>query len=176
VRQEGACDRAEVVMTMLSMEDAMQRLQRNAWRGLLVLAVLIGLVGLWALINGIEEDQSVPLGLTGRSPAELAAESPDGYRFADFGVRAGGMGLVVIGGTLASVVVFAFRAMQQWAWWALWALPIWAASSVILVLIMGIAPGQAPPWPMISGTVVGALSAALLLVSAPRFFWRRTDD
>jgi len=31
------------------------------------------------------------------------------------------------------------------------ALPIWAASTVVLILIIGVAPGQAPPWPMISG-------------------------
>lgn len=61
----------------------MQRLQRNAWRGLLTIAVLIGLVGLWALFVGIAEDPSVPLGVTGRTLSELAAESPDGYRFAD---------------------------------------------------------------------------------------------
>lgn len=154
----------------------MRGLQRNAWKGLLVLTLLIGLVGLWALIVGIAEDQSVPLGLTGRSLADLAAESPDGYRFADFGVRAGGMGLVLIGSVLASVVMFAFRPGQKWAWWVVWAMPIWAASTVGLILIIGIAPGQAPPWPMISGIVVGLLSTGLLLVTAPRFLGRRGDD
>ncbi len=56
----------------------MPRLQRNAWRGLLTIAVLIGVVGVWPLLVGIAEDPSVPLGLTGRSLSELAAESPDG--------------------------------------------------------------------------------------------------
>jgi len=36
----------------------MQRLQRNAWLGLLAMAVLIALVGLWALFVGIAEDPS----------------------------------------------------------------------------------------------------------------------
>jgi hypothetical protein len=157
-------------------EDVMRGLQRNAWRGLFVIAVLIGLVGLWALVVGVAEDQSVPLGLTGRNLAELATESPDGYRFADFEVRAGGMGLVVIGAILAGVAAFAFRPGEKWAWWAMWALPIWAASTVVLILVIGVTPGQAPPWPMISGTIVGALSVALLLVCAPGFFGRHTED
>ena len=39
-------------------------------------------------------------------------------------------------------------------------------------LAFGIAPGQAPPTPMISGPIVALLAAALLLVSAPRFVGR----
>jgi hypothetical protein len=154
----------------------MQRLQCNAWRGLLTIAVLIGLVGLWALFVGIAEDPSVPLGVTGRTLSELATESPDGYRFADIEVRAGGMGLVVIGSLLSTVVVFAFRQVRQWAWWAMWVLPIWAASTVVLILIVGVAAGQAPPWPMISGSIFAVFSTALLLVSAPQFFGRQTAD
>lgn len=154
----------------------MQRLQRNAWRGLLVMAVLIGLVGLWALFVGIAEDPSVPVGLTGLTLSELEAESPNGYRFADFGVRAGGMSLVVIGMVFATIVLFAFRQHQPWAWWAMWALPIWGASTVVLILAIGVVPGQAPPWPMISGTIFAVFSAVLLLVSAPQFVGRHTAD
>ncbi|MEO8571972.1 MAG: hypothetical protein ABI553_09780 [Chloroflexota bacterium] len=154
----------------------MQRLQRNAWLGLLVMSMLIGLVGLWALFVRITEDASVPLGLTGRSLSELATESPDGYRFADFGVRAGGLGPVVNGTLLATIVVFAFRQHRRWAWWAMWVLPIWGASAFVLILAIGVSPGQAPPWPMISGSIVAVFSAALLLFSAPRFIGRRAAD
>ena len=154
----------------------MQWLQRNAWRGLLAMAVLIGLVGLWALLVGITEDASVPLGLTGRSLSEIASESPAGYRFADFGVRAGGLGLVVNATLLATIVMFAFRQDRRWAWCAMWVLPIWGASAVVLIVAVGVAPGQAPPWPMISGSIIAVLSAALLLVSASRFFGHATAD
>ena len=146
----------------------MQWLGRNAWLGLLAMSILVGLVGLWALLVGIAEDQSVPLGLTGLTVSQLQAQSPDGSRFADFGVRAGGMGLVVVGTLLASIDVFAFREQQLWAWWALWALPVWGLSTVVLILLIGLAPGQAPPWPMISGTIVAVLSALLLIASAPQ--------
>jgi hypothetical protein len=147
----------------------MHQLRRNAWRGLLAISLLIGLAGLWALLVGITEDQSVPVGLTGLTVSQLQAQSPEAYRFADFGVRAGGMGLVVVAVLLASIVVFAFRQQQPWAWWALWALPAWGISTVLLILVIGVAPGQAPPWPMISGTIVGIVAALLLLVSARQF-------
>lgn len=86
------------------------------------------------------------------------------------------MGLVVIGTLLATIVVFAFRQLRQWAWWAMWVLPIWAASTVALILVVGVAPGQAPPWPMISASVFAVFSTALLLVSAPQFFGRQMAD
>lgn len=126
--------------TELIVRDAMQRLQRNAWRGL------------------------------------LASESPNGYRFADFGVRATGLGLVVTGTALAAIAGFAFRQHRLWAWWVMWVLPIWGISALVLILAIGVSPAQAPPTPMITGPIVAVVSAALLLVSAPRFLGRHTAD
>lgn len=34
----------------------------------------------------------------------------------------------------------------------------------------GVAPGQTPPPPMISGPIIAGIAAAILIVSAPRFF------
>jgi hypothetical protein len=48
-----------------------------------------------------------------------------------------------------------------------------AASVFVLILAVGVAPGQAPPNPMLSGPIIAVLSAAILLVSAPRFFGRQ---
>jgi len=150
----------------------MERLQRNAWRGLLAPSVLIGLVELWALFDGIAEDPSVPLGLTVLTASQLASESPNGSRFADFSVRAGGLGLVVTGTLLATIAMFAFRQHQRWAWWVMWVLPIWRISAFVLLLAVGVSPGQAPPTPMITGPIVVVVSATLLLVSASGFLGR----
>ncbi|HVQ23474.1 MAG TPA: hypothetical protein VMT36_09385 [Candidatus Saccharimonadia bacterium] len=147
----------------------MSWLQRNAWRALLVLVVLIGLVGMWALLVGITEDPSVPLGLTGLTAAQIQTQGEGGYRLADYGVRVGGLCLVVIATLLSAIVVFAFREHRRWAWWAMWVLPIWGAATMLLILALGVAPGQAPPTPLISGLVVVVLSTALLAVSAPLF-------
>ena len=148
----------------------MRWLQRNAWRGLLAMVVLIGLVGLWALLVGVAEDPSVPLGFTGQTAAQIQSEGGGGYRLADYGVRVGGLCLVVITILLSSIVLFAFREHRRWAWWAMWVLPIWGAATMLLILALGVAPGQAPPTPLFSGLVVVALSTALLAVSAP-LFW-----
>jgi cytochrome bd-type quinol oxidase subunit 2 len=147
----------------------MSWLQRNAWRVLLVLVVLIGLVGAWAMLVGITEDPSVPLGLTGLTAAQIQTEGEGGYRLADYGVRVGGLCLLVIATLLSTIVVFGFRERRRWAWWAMWVLPIWGAATMILIIALGVAPGQAPPTPLISGLVVVVLSSLLLVVSAPLF-------
>ena len=144
-------------------------LQRSAWWLLLTMTVLVAVIGLNPVISGINEDASVPLGITGLSASELQVESAQGYRLIDFGVRSGGLDLIMIGALLSTVLVFGFRHNRRWAWWAMWSLPIWAASVFALNLAFGVAPGQAPPSPMISGPIVAVLAAALLLVSAPRF-------
>ena len=61
-------------------------LQRRAWWLLLTMTVLVAVIGLNPVISGINEDVSVPLGITGLSAAELQAESAQGYRLIDFGV------------------------------------------------------------------------------------------
>ncbi len=55
-------------------------LQRHAWWLLLTMTALIAIVGLWALMIGIKEDPSVPLGITGLTASQLEASSPQGYR------------------------------------------------------------------------------------------------
>lgn len=71
---------------------------------------------------------------------------------------------------------------QRHAWWglvvmevtlALFGVTAWAASAFALNLAYGVAPGQAPPPPMISGPIFAVLAAAILLVSLPRF---RSND
>jgi hypothetical protein len=42
--------------------------------------------------------------------------------------------------------------------------------ALVSYLIAGVQPDQPPPPPMISGPILAVLAAAILLVSAPRFF------
>jgi hypothetical protein len=145
-------------------------LQRHAWWLLLAMTVLVAVIGVWPIIQGIKEDASVPLGITGMTASELEAASPQGYRLLDLDARGGGISLIVIGTLLSAILLGAFRQNRPWAWWVMWVLPLWGASVFVLILAIGVAPGQAPPAPMISGPIIAVLSAALLLVSAPRFF------
>jgi len=145
-------------------------LQRHAWWGLLAFTLLILFFGIGDVIIGVEWDPGIPLGLAGLTPAQVANESAPAYRLLDFGVRIGGANLAVISTLLTTVLLVPFRRGERWAWWAMWVLPAWALSVFMLYLAFGVAPGQAPPPPMISGPIFAAISAAILLISAPRFF------
>jgi hypothetical protein len=147
-------------------------LQRRTWWLLLTMTVLIAVLGVWPLILGIKEDASVPLGITGMTASQLEAASGQGYRLLDFEARGGGISLIVIGTLLSAVLLGGFRQNRRWAWWTMWVLPVWGASVFVLILAGGVAPGQPPPTPMISGPIIALLASALLLVSGPRFFGR----
>lgn len=154
----------------------MRWLRGQAWWLLLAMTVLVTLVGIWPIMLGIKEDASVPLGISGMTAAQLEAASAQGYRLLDFQARSGGLALVVIGTLLSVVLLAGFRQNQPWAWWVMWLLPAWAAGVVVLMLAIGVAPGQPPPTPVFSGAVITVLSTTLLLVSAPRFFGARATD
>jgi hypothetical protein len=145
-------------------------IQRHAWRLLLIITVLIAFIGVWPVLLGLKEDASVPLGIAGITATELEATSAAAYRLSDFQARTSGLDLIAMGILLSVVVLRGFRQNRPWAWWTMWTLPGWAAAVSVLILAVGVAPGQAPPNPMISGPIIAVLSAAILLVSVPRFF------
>jgi hypothetical protein len=148
----------------------MTGLRSRAWRGLAALTGLLILFGIGDIALGIEADPGIPVGLTGLTPAALAADSAAGHRLVDFGARAGGLHLVVMGALALVVVLIPFRRGERWAWWAMWSLPAWAAGVFLLNVAYGVAPGHPPPPPMVSGPIFAVVAAALLLVTAPRFF------
>jgi peptidoglycan/LPS O-acetylase OafA/YrhL len=148
-------------------------LQRHAWQLLLALTLLIALIGINPVVNGINEDATVPRGIAGMTAAELAADNAQSFRLIDLQARFTGVDLIVIGLLLSAILVGAFRHHRRWAWWAMWLLPFWGASVFGLILATGIAPGQTPPNPFFSGLVVAVLASAMLLASAPLFFGPR---
>jgi hypothetical protein len=148
----------------------MRWLERHAWWGLLVFAVVIVIFGVTDLAAGPAADVGIPLGLTGMTPAQLEAESAAAYRLFDISTRANGWSLAIMGLMASTILVFAFRKDRPWAWWAMWLLPIWSAGVFVFYIVAGIRADQPPPPPMISGPILAILSTAILLVSAPRFF------
>jgi hypothetical protein len=150
----------------------MRWLERHAWWGLLFFALVLVLFGITDMAVGPAADVAIPVGLTGMTPEELQAESAAGYRLFDFFTRVTGWGLVMMGLLATAVLLFAFRKDRRWAWWTMWLLPIWSAGVLVFYLVAGVQPGEAPPPPMISGPIFAVLGAAILLVSAPRFFRR----
>jgi hypothetical protein len=146
----------------------MQQLERHSWWVLMVAAVTSFLFGVVDLLGGAPDNARA---VTGKTNAELAAQSPDAFRLAELGVRAGGIHLMVIGVVLAAILLFGFRQNLRWAWWTMWSAPIMAAALAVLHLT-SVASGQTPAVPVYSGSLFSVLTAAALLVSAPRFFRR----
>ena len=141
-------------------------LQRHAWWGLLAMAasgVILGMVGLASGVTWEAEDA------TGKTIAQIAAESSAGARLSDFAVRTDGLHLIALGLLTAAVLVFGFRQDRVWAWWAMWILAVMTIGASVLNAFFGAAG------PATSGMIVDVLAVAIMLVSAPRFFkWARS--
>lgn len=145
-------------------------LERHTWWGLMFFAVVFVVFGVSDLIIGATADPGIPLGLTGLTPAQLEAESASAYRMFDFMTRANGFSLLIVGLQMAAVLVFGFRRNQRWAWWTMWLFPAWAIGVLVFYVVAGTVADQPPPPPMLSGPFLAVIAAAILLVSAPRFF------
>jgi hypothetical protein len=103
--------------------ERMLRIQRHAWRLLLIITVLIALIGVWPVALGLKEDASLPLGIAGITASQLEASSAAAYRLSDFQARSSGLDLIAVGTLLSVVVLRGFRQNRPWAWWAMWILP-----------------------------------------------------
>ena len=147
----------------------MTAVRARAWWVLVFFAVTLALFGAMDLASGVTADPAIPQALVGRTPAEVQAEDPTGYRLYDFVARSGGQLLIVVGTLLAAIIVIPYRGGQRWAWRLLWVLPIWAASVPLLYLAFGTAPNQPPAPPMISGPIFAVIAGAVLLVDRERF-------
>jgi hypothetical protein len=152
----------------------MRWLERHAWWGLLFFAVVLVIFGITDMALGPAADVGIPLGLTGLTLEQLQAESSATYRLFDMFTRANGWSLAMVGLLASAILLFAFRRDRRWAWWAMWLLPVWSAGVFGFYLVAGVRADQPPPPPMISGPIFAVLGAAILLVSAPRFF-RQVD-
>ncbi|MBM7789309.1 hypothetical protein [Tenggerimyces flavus] len=151
-------------------------LERRGWIVLAVLAGVLVMFGAWDVPRGLEADPAISYGLTGKTLVQLRAESADAYEVADVTVRWGGISILTLALLLLAIIVTAYRDGQRWAWWTLWLLPLWSASVAAMGFVVDLAPGTAPPPPMVSGPIFFAIAAAILLGSARRFFRPATMD
>jgi hypothetical protein len=147
----------------------MSTLRRRIWWILVPVSVLIGLFGISDALLGATADPAIARGLTGNTLAELAGESAAAYRMYDFTSRSQGTGLAVIGVLATAILLVPYRSGGRWAWFVMWAIPIWAFTIPVLYLLFGVDPSQPPPPPLVSGPVLGSLTAAVLLFDRGRF-------
>ena len=141
----------------------------RSWLLLPVLTVILTLFGASDVVIGIAADPGITVAITGLTPDELRASSPEGYRLADFMVRTQGITLATFGLLLTVVLLRPYREGRRWAWYAAFILPAWALSVPILYLAFGLAPDVPPAPPMISGPIIAALGTAILVLDRRRF-------
>jgi hypothetical protein len=147
---------------------------RHAWLILFGVILLIGLFGVGDMFAGASDLKSgekvYMTGVTGMTWNELQANSPTVARLIDTIFRTNGATLTTVALLSLSVCLAGFRKRERWAWCALWALPFWMAMTVFLISTVEKQPGAGTPVPVISGSILFAISAATLLLSSPRFF------
>ncbi len=138
---------------------------RTAWIWLLVPVLILILFGIGDIVRGTDADPAIVEGLTGLEPSEIEAVSPEAARYIDVQYRFGGIQLTYFALVLSSVLVFGFRRWQRWAWFTMWAFPLWAVSVSAVFFIVD-RPDSAPiPPPMASGIVFFVYAAFWLTVS-----------
>jgi hypothetical protein len=140
--------------------------ERHTWKILPGLILLIGLFGVGDMFGGASELQTGETVLmhriTGMSWNELQAASPNVANLINVIYRMNGASLMVIALLGLAVCLTSFRRGERWAWIALWALPLWMVLTVYFLLAVEKQPGSGTPVPVISGSILFAISAALL--------------
>jgi len=150
----------------------MEALRRRSWWVLVLFAAGIVVFGAQDVVMGPSGDPAIAAGLKGRTHEELAAESDAAYRMYDHTARTQGLSLIVAGTLLLAVLLVPYRRGELWAWRSMWLMPAWSFSIAATYPAFGLVRGAAPPPPLVSGSIIGVLSALALLVDRARFAGR----
>ncbi len=144
--------------------------ERYAWVILLVVAVIFALFGFGDIILATAADLAIVQGITGLTPEELGAISPEALKLANYQTRASGAIFLIFGLLAAAVVWTGFRRGDRWAWYALLTLPLLnVLIFVIVYMSVDFSAGVLPP-PLLSAPVFLAITVVGLLLPIRRFF------
>lgn len=113
-------------------------------------------------------------GVTGMTWNELQATSPNVARMIDTIFRTNGATLATLAILSLAICLMDFRKGERWSWYALWVLPVWMASTAIIIASVEKQPGAGTPVPVISGAVLFGIFSLTLLLSRPRFFQKHS--
>ena len=108
--------------------------------------------------------------ITGMSWNELQAASPKVANLIDVKFRTDGAALATIALLSMAVCLTGFRRGERWAWYALWAIPLWMMSTVVFILMVDKQPGSGTPVPIISGSILSVIWVSMLGLSYRKFF------
>jgi len=147
---------------------------RHAWKILLGVILLVGYFGVGDMIGGasnLQYGETVYMhSITGMSWNDLQAASPNVARLIDTKFRTEGASLTTLALLSLAVCLTGFRKGERWAWFALWALPLWMVLTAAFIMIVKKQPGYGTPVPVISGSALFVICAAVLLLSFRKYF------
>ncbi len=160
-------------LTNLSSAKTEPFFERHAWKVLLGVSLLVGFFGVGDMVGGasdLQNGESVFMhSITGTSWNELQATSPKVANLIDLKFRMDGAALTTIALLSTAICLTGFRRGERWAWYALWALPFWTLSIVILILLADRQPGSGTPVPVISGSILSVICVSMLGLSYRKF-------
>jgi len=148
--------------------------ERHAWKILLVVILFIGYFGVSDMVGGaadLQNGETVLMhSITGVSWNELQAASPRVANLIDVKFRMDGAALTTIALLSLAVCLAGFRRGERWAWFALWAVPLWMMLSAFFLLTVDKLPGSGTPVPVISGSILSVIWISMLALSYRKFF------
>jgi hypothetical protein len=143
--------------------------ERHSWKVLFVISVLVGLFGIGDIVQGMSADPAIANSITGIPWEELRVSSPKIASLIDLQVRSGGSQLVALSLLSIAICLTGYRRGERWAWYALWAWPLFTVLALITFLTANRQPDFPPPPPLLSAPVFLVVSVLALLLPYRRF-------
>jgi hypothetical protein len=153
--------------------------ERHAWKILLVVIIITALFGLSDIFGGANDLQNGETvfmhSVTGMSWIELKAQNPRVANMLELFLKISGAALTLLALLSLVVCLTGFRRGERWAWFALWAIPLWYTLVVYFILSVDKVPDSGTPVPVISGSILSLICLAALGLSYRKFFQRHSD-
>jgi hypothetical protein len=163
-----------VKITNTASKEAESFFARHAWKVLLGESILIGLFGVSDMFGGAADLQNgekvFMSAVTGITWNELQTTSPGVTHLLDTIFRNNGASLVTVSLLSLAICLNSFRKGERWAWYALWAPPLWMLLTVLFTKTAVRYPAYGTPVPVISGSVLLTLWVVFHGLSFAKFF------
>jgi hypothetical protein len=162
------------ITKVLSNTKSVPFFERNAWKILLGVSLLIGYFGIGDMVGGASDLQNgetvLMHSITGISWNELRAVAPAAANLIEWKFRSEGASLFIVAVLAVVICLTGFRRGERWAWNGLWAIPLWLALNTLNILTAITRPEYGIPVPVISGAIFFVVWVAMLGLSYRKFF------
>lgn len=143
--------------------------EKYAWVIIAAIGVLI-MVGGVPHTMGINSDPETPESIIGMGLSEFEASNPRFFALYDFYFRAGGWSDMGFAFFVIAISTTVFRRGEKWAWYILWAVPVFFLGHAAITLSIGPSTEHMIPFLALFFT----LSLMGLLLPIHRFFPKET--